>query len=258
MRRSVIASVVALSTVLVASCDDLPTGVDQATLDADASPNAAVSAGEKFRKVVITNPSRSTYSMSVGASKQMKAQLRYSRGGSLPGVPYTNWMSSDPCVAKVTNKRPSWGKVKGVKAGTALIIASAWGKADTIKVTVRGSGNLDKGCEKREWSWDYSDVSFTGTPAKSYKVRAGERLKKLVLFAPKKAVQRGEKQRLIGEMWYNRGGKLNAARYARFMTTDGSVATIDNRGVVTARRKGRTKVIMQLGQYSDVVPLYVK
>lgn len=225
----------------------------------ESEPSESVSAGEKFVAVEITNPDRPSFSLRVGQNKQMTARLRYNRGGSLPSAPYAQWMSTNNCVASVTNSYGNWGKVTGVKAGTALIIVTAFGKADTVKVKVEGTGNRDSGCEKREWSWDYDDISFTGKPASSYNVRAGEKLKRLVLFAPKEPLRVGEKTKVISELWYDKGGKLNGAGYVTFMSTDGSIATINSKGVVTGRSPGRVKLIARLGtSYADTVPLIVQ
>lgn len=225
-----------------------------------AAVNASVSSGETFSRIGITNPSTTYYSMGVGAVKQMYATLYYSKGGTLAGVPYAAWMAVDPCIAKVTTAYPSWGKVTGVKSGTTLIIATAWGKADTVKVTVSGTGNLDPYCYTRLWTFNTSDVSFTGTPATSYSVKSGETLKKVVLFAPKYPIKVGQTIKLVSELWYSGGGKLNGVPYVNYTSTDGSVATIDYRtGYATGRKIGRTKIIVRMGtNMADTVPLYVQ
>ena len=241
---------------LLAAC------ADNTTAPSAEAPavNAAVRSGESFVRVGITNPSTTYYSMGVGAVKQMYATLYYSRGGTLPGVPYTAWMSVDPCIAKVTTSYPSWGKVTGVKSGTTRIISTAFGKADTVKVTVTGTGNLDPYCYTRLWTFNTSDVSFTGTPATSYSVKSGETLRKVVLFAPKYPITVGKTIKLVSELWYSSGGKLNGVPYVTFTSTDGSVASIDYRtGYATGRKIGRTKIIVRMGtNMADTVPLYVK
>lgn len=245
-----------LATSFLAACSD-----DIATTPNGEAPkvDAAVSTGERYSRIVITTPSTTTYSMTVGGVKQMYSKLIYSSGGYLPGVPYATWTSVDPCIAKVTSASPSWGKVTGIKSGTTKIIASAWGKADTVTVTVTGTGNLNSSCYTQLWSFNTNDVSFTGTPATSYGVKSGETLRKLVLFAPKETWPIGRQRSVIGELWYSGGGKLNAKGYANFMSTDGSVASIDYRsGLVTTKKAGRTKLILSLGNMRDTVPLYVK
>jgi hypothetical protein len=260
MRKSILVSAVAFATALTAACNDSPLGIDQAALQ---QPEASLSiqTGDTYSHITLTDPSAPTFGMAVGGSKQMSALLHYTSGATLASAPYAQWMSSNNCVASVTSANPSWGMVRGVKAGTARIIVSSWGKADTVTVTVTGTGDLDPGCEARQWSWDYSDVSFTGTPATSYGTSAGEVLRQVVLFAsprPTYTIRRGATHTVRSELWYSRGGKLNGAGFVNFSTTDGSVATITNRGVVTGRGAGRVKVIARLGQFSDTVPLYVR
>ena len=255
MRRAILSSVAVLSSVLSAACSDSPTSV--APLEV-SGPSLGVTTGETFSHIALTDPAATSISLGVGATQQMAATLFYSQGGTLPSAPYGQWMSMDECVATVTNASPSWGLVKGVKAGTAKIIVSAWGKADTVSVSVTGTGDLDPTCAERQWQWDYSDVSFTGAPATSYAVGAGETLKQVVLFAPKDTLAVGTKKTLRAEMWYSKGGKLNGKGYVGFSTTDGSIATINSSGVVLAKAAGRVKVIARLGALADTGPLYVK
>jgi len=247
-----------LGSSLLAACSD-----DTATTpNGEAPPVAnALTTGEKFSYIKITSPTTTTYSLGVGGIKQMYAKLYFSLGGVLSSTPYATWYSVDPCIAKVTSASPSWGKVTGVKYGTTKVIVTYGGKADTVKVSVTGTGNLDSGCYTRLWTFNTSDVSFTGTPATSYYVKSGEVLKKLVLFAPKDYTSWyvGKQKYVIGELWYNYGGKLNGRPYVSFMSTDGSVASIDPKtGYVIARKVGRTKLIMSLGNKADTIPLYVK
>jgi len=255
MHKGILASVVVLGSVLTVACGDTPTSVQPLEVSA---PSFGVRSGETFSYIKLTDPTATLISMGVGASRQMAATLYYSAGGWLPSAPYASWMSMDNCVATVTNASPSWGLVKGIKAGTAKIIVSAWGKADTVTVEVTGTGDLDPGCADRQWQWDYTDVSFTGTPATSYYVASGEVLKKVVLFAPKDTLAVGYKKTLRAEMWYSKGGKLNGKGYVSFSTTDGAIATISSGGVVLGKAPGRVKVIARLGSYADTVPLYVK
>jgi hypothetical protein len=248
--------IVALATLGVfTACNDAT--APREPLRAPSDLNASVRTGEKFTKIAITSPNVTATTMYVGAYKQMYATLYYSLGGTLAGVPYAQWSSVDPCIASVTSASPSWGRVKGVKAGKTKIIASAWGKADTITVTVSGTGNTDPNCYTRTWSFNTSDVSFTGTPATSYGVKTGETLKKLVLFAPKYPMKVGGTLKLVSELWYSGGGKLNGVPYVNFSSTNGAVATVDYRsGYVSAKSVGRTKMIVRLGtNMADTVPL---
>jgi hypothetical protein len=256
---SVLCSAV-LTGITVAACTDTPTGLDG--LPPGSTPSPAIAAGETFSHISITSPSTPTFSMEVASSRQMSATLHYSAGGTLASAPYAQWRSSDECIATVTNASPSWGLVRAVTAGTTRIIAEAWGRADTVTVTVTGSGNSDPGCYERQWIWDYEDVSFTGAPAKRYRVRAGEKVDRVVLFAaprPDYTLSVGRRITLRSELWYDQGGRLNGRGFVVFSTTDGSVATITPRGVVTALQPGRTKIIARLGSsYADTIPLHVR
>jgi hypothetical protein len=256
MNKAVLKTAAVIGGLLVVGCSESPVAVERPTV---GEPNAAVKTGEAFEFIKIDNSS--SLSLAVGGTAKMAGTLHYSLGGTLPSSPYASWTSTDNCVATVSSAYPSWGTVKGVKSGTAKIIASAWGKADTVTVTVTGTGNLDAKCAENEWSWNYRDVSFTGSPAKSYGVKAGEKLKQVVLFAgpsPDYTIAPGASVTLRSELWYNKGGKLNGRKYVSFSTTDGSVATVSNRGVVHGIAPGRVKVIARLGEFADTVPLYVK
>jgi hypothetical protein len=194
----------------------------------------------------------------------MVAKLFYNLGGTLPGVPYGQWRSTDACVASVTNGPTSWGLVTGVAAGSALIIVEAFGKADTVAVTVTGSGNLNPNCAANEWSWNLSDLSFTGSPLKAtkYGVAAGEKLVRVVLFAgpkPDYTIGVGGKVTLKSELWYDKGGKLAGKGFVTFSSSDPSVATITSNGVAKGIQPGRVKIIARLGStFADTVPLYVR
>jgi hypothetical protein len=262
MRHSILASVALLGTLGLAACEDNPMGVEQQPALAETGPSLAVSSGESFSYIKITNPSTATASLAPGGTLQMGGTLFYSAGGTLSSNPYAQWRSTDVCVATVTNAYPSWGLVKGLKSGTTKIIAEAWGKADTVTVTVSGTNYPSSSCYDAQWSWNYNDVSFTGTPSTSYGTAGGEALKKLVLFAgpkPDYTILVAGKVTLRSELWYSLGGKLNGKGYVTFSVTDGSVASITSGGVVTGLKPGRTKVIARLGStYADTVPLYVK
>jgi hypothetical protein len=255
--RSLVPAMLVLVTAATA-CGDAATAPN--AIGPSATPSASVRTGETFRKIAITSPSVSALSLTTGTIKQMAGTLYYSLGGTLPSSPYAAWSSSDPCVATVTSAYPSWGKVTAVAPGTARIIASVWGKADTVTVTVTGTGTPSQACYDKLWYFNTSDVSFTGTPSTSYHVSAGETLKKVVLFAPKDTLTVSELRTLSSELWYSAGGKLNGVPYVNFTSTDAGVATVDfQKGVVTARAPGRTKLIVRLGtNMADTVPVFVK
>lgn len=270
MRKIRIASAIVLGSVLATACSESPVGVDQtggidtnAGLLPSGDPNMAISTGEVFSFITIDTPAADNMSLGLGSTYQMLATLHYSAGGFLSSAPYASWRSSDSCVATVTNASPSWGLVNGVATGTAKIIVEAWGKADTVTVSVGGSSPPTAACYDKEWTWDYSDVSFTGTPLSStlYGVAAGEKLKKVVLFAgpkPDYTISVGLKTVLKSELWYDKGGKISGRGYVTFSVSDGSVASVNANGAVLGLRAGRTKVIARLGSLADTVPLYVR
>jgi hypothetical protein len=261
MRHTKLASALVLGTALLAACSESPVNVDQSALTS-TDPNLAVVTGETFSYLKITSPTAPTFGMLIGGTKQMKATLFYSLGGTLPAVPYAQWRSTDTCIASVTSVYPSWGKVTARKSGTALIISEAFGKADTVAVTVAGTEYPDPACYDADWVWDYNDVSFTGSPATSYSTQVGETLTQVVLFAapkPTYTILVGGQTTLRSELWYSLGGKMNGKGYVAFAVTNDSVASVSSTGVVKGLRVGRTKVIARLGSnFADTVPLYVK
>ena len=245
---------------LLTACADTTTA-PEATRPAPAS--AAIRTGETFKYIAVTNPTTTTYSLAVGASKQMGATLYYSLGGTLSSVPYATWYSVDPCVASVTSASPSWGLVKGVTAGTTLIITTAWGKSDSVKVTVTGTGNTDLTCAARLWTFNWSDLSFTGTPLTSYTKwpATGATMTKLVTYGWRDSLTVGQARDIKSELFYTDGTRLNAETYgARYISTNGAVATVNSTtGLVTAVAKGRTKIIQALGSSKkDTIPVFVK
>ena len=257
MRKRHLAPLALLTGVLLSACADDVTAPTPAATEPTASADAYISGS--FTKIAITTPTTTYYSLGVGGVKQMYGRLYYSNGGYISSSPYASWSSVDPCIAKVTSAYPSWGKVTGIKSGTVYIIASAWGKADSVKVTVTGTGNLDSGCYTRWWTWNYNDPSFTASPATSYSVKSGETLRKLVTFAPKSSIKVGYTYNLITEMWYSGGGKLNGEPYVTYSTQNGAVATIDAKtGVVKGRAVGKTKAFAKLGSMADTVPIIIQ
>jgi len=256
MRSRNFASIVLLGGAFLTAC------ADSTTAPKDEAPdvNAAVRTGERLSRVVIRVPGSQTSSTSirlrVGESIQLSSMLYYSRGGSLKGTPYVQWGTQNGCIATVTNTQSSRGKIRGTKAGTVRIIAEFAGKADTVNVTVQGSGNADPNCERRRATANKNDES-NGTPARSYHVRAGEKLVKVVLFKPRGEVKVGKSLTLVAEFWYNRGGKLLGNRYIGFSSLNTQVATVERGGKVTPRSAGTAKMAIRLGQFADTVEFNV-
>jgi uncharacterized protein YjdB len=174
--------------------------------------------------------------------------MRFHLGGTLTGNGWVSWASSDPCVATV-----KLGVVKAVAAGTALIIGQRGAFADTVKVTVTGGGNLDPSCATRYTVGGPNDES-NGTPLGRNTVTSGEKMTKLVLYAPRGALRVGTAYQLASEMWYDRGGRYDGTKWLTFRSTNPTAASVASPGgLVTARGVGTTRVIATLGQYADTV-----
>lgn len=245
MRPRILASAAVLGAAFLSACTDTSTAPE-----ADkAEVNAAVRNGERLSRVVL---SASKTSVRVGQSASISSRMYFSRGGTLAGGGFVRYSSTEPCVAVAFR-----GGFRGVKAGTSLIIGEFAGKADTVKVTVTGGGNTDPGCEKRYTVGGPNDES-NGTPTGRNTVKSGEKMTKLVLFAPRGALRVGSTITLVSEMWYNRGGRYNAAPFVTYRSTNPDVASVAVKGgKVTARRVGSTRVISRLGQFADTVMVRV-
>jgi hypothetical protein len=218
---------------------------DAATAPEAARASAAVQMGERLVGVVVTTPQAQ---IGVGASVTLKTTLRFHLGGTLSGNGWASWASSDPCVATV-----KLGVVQGVAAGTALIIAQRNAFADTVKITVTGTTNLDPTCASRYVVGGPTDES-NGTPLGRNTVTSGETMTKLVLYAPRAALRVGSTYQLASEMWYNRGGRYDGTKWLSFRSTNPAAASVAPMGgLVTARGVGTTRVIATLGQYADTV-----
>lgn len=70
------------------------------------------------------------FSIAVGSTTQLSVAARNRKGAEVPTTP-PSWRSSDTTVARVRD-----GGVTAVKVGTALIVASVDGLADTVTATV--------------------------------------------------------------------------------------------------------------------------
>ena len=69
-------------------------------------------------------------SVEVGDSFTLAADVKGTTQGSLPGIP-VEWSSTDPAIARVTG-----GHVKALKAGTAVITATAGEVTNSVSVLV--------------------------------------------------------------------------------------------------------------------------
>jgi len=115
-----------LAGVPLAACADRVSAPDGEA----AQISAAVRTGERLTGIVITTGRRT---VEPGAVLQLRSQMTFSGGGTLDGAPYVRWASSNPEVAQVSAKT---GLVTGIALGTASVVVSFGGKADTAQVAV--------------------------------------------------------------------------------------------------------------------------
>ena len=261
-----LSALVLLASALVSACADHDDSASTAPEAEQPAPvSAAIRTGERFVRVGITNPAATSYSLSVGASKQMAATMYYNLGGTLDSKPYATWHSVNPCVASVSTSFLTKGLVKGVRAGSTKIIVTAFGKSDTVDVTVSGAGNLDVTCEQRVWGFNFKDISFTTKPAPYYPYPrmpvTGAKIRRLVTFGWTDTLAVGQRRDIKSELHYTDDAKLNAEPYgARYLSTNGAVATVNSTtGLVVAVAKGRTTIIQKLGNsLADTIPVIVR
>ena len=233
--------------VFVIACTE-PTTAPRGERAVSSSVSGSVRSGEKLRRVVLATDSGA---VAVGGALALSSRMYFSRGGELPGTPYVRWSSSDPCVAEV-----SAGVVRGVRGGSATIVARFAGLADTAHVTVAGDSTADPGCEARALAGatDESD----GTPSLRFGARPGERLRRVVLFRAAGPLAAGDSVRLVSELWFSRGGRLSGAERVRFRSLDGAVACVGERsGWLRARGDGVARLVAEFAGRADTVEVHV-
>jgi uncharacterized protein YjdB len=130
-----VSAICALSTFLSACSDvtDGLTGADGGNSVAESTfKRAGLPGGGGSNKTTVTSLTLtpSTFTLAVGQQTTLTAVARNRMGQTVSGVVPT-WSSSDPTVASV-----SAGTVKGLKAGAALIVATANGVSDTSTATI--------------------------------------------------------------------------------------------------------------------------
>jgi len=81
--------------------------------------------------VATVTVSQDTVVIAAGGNVQLSAVVRSATGDTLDVK--VAWASTDTTVAQVSDK----GRVSGVTAGSAMVVASAGSVADTVTVTVR-------------------------------------------------------------------------------------------------------------------------
>ena len=137
-RAPVLVSVVCAISTLLSACSDVTDGltgadggnpVAESTFNRGGLPGGG---GGKTNKTTVTSLTLtpSTFTLGVGQQTTLTAVARNRMGQTVDGV-VPSWSSSDPAVASV-----SAGTVKGVTAGSALIVATANGVSDTTTATI--------------------------------------------------------------------------------------------------------------------------
>ena len=107
-----------LLTTLFTACDNGPATPDEGGVDS-----------------IVVAPR--TGSVNVGSSLSLTAEVLDAGGQAIPSTSVT-WSSEDVTIASVSQS----GLVTGVKPGTVLIAASAWGKNAVATITVNPTINV--------------------------------------------------------------------------------------------------------------------
>ena len=131
------------------------------------------------------------------------------------------WSSSDDSVATVS----SAGSVRGVKAGTAVVTATAGGKSNSIIVTVQAAGPA------------LQSIVITGSGVSNGKLSMPATTSRQLGYqvSPSNAV--------VGAVYWS--------------SSDTSVATVDGAGKVTAKAEGVTAITVTVGNRSHAIILTV-
>jgi uncharacterized protein YjdB len=133
----------------------------------DIAAVAEVTVGD--REVASVSLDRTTLSLAVNQSEQLRATVRFVDGGVINDA-VVDWATSAAAVATVTD-----GLVRGVAAGSATITASTGGKSATAAVTVGGEAPPpgDNGVNMPELPRVYVDTRMPATPGRVIQVPAG-------------------------------------------------------------------------------------
>lgn len=153
----------------------------------------------------------------VGATGSLSATARDDRGNTLAGRKI-GWRSDNAGVVAVSSD----GVVTGVSAGTARIIASSEGKADTAVVTASSAASVP------------ASVSVAPNPV---------------------TISVGASQALTAVVRDQGGSAMGAA--VTWTTSDASVATVSGAGIVTAVGPGSATITARAGSVSGGVTVTV-
>jgi len=175
--------------------------------------------------ITVTNPVLNSIiltpvslSLKVGESKGLGATGFYSDSSSTDVRVPASWSSSNPDVFTVTN----WGKVTAVAAGTATISASWQGVNVSAGVTV--------------------------SPAT---------LSSIVLSADNATPAVGQRIQLQATGLYSDGGLANVKNISVWSSSNGAIATVDGKGLVTALSAGVVDVYATTGATIGTLSLTV-
>lgn len=220
---------------------------------ARAGANATVRTGEKLRRVVIAAPAGE---LTAGGALPLSSRMFFSRGGEMPGAPYVRWSSSNACIASVAGGAANGTELRGLRRGTVEVIASFAGKADTLRVTVTGDSTAAADCEARRTA--RADDESDGQPSARLRVRAGERVTRVVLFNEPGTLMRGDSLLLTSELWFSGGGRLRGPPRVRFSSLDVGVAQVNERsGWVRGLAPGVARIAVRFSALADTIEVRV-
>ncbi len=122
-----------------------------------------------------------------------------------------DWSSSDGAVLSVSNALDSEGLAEGLSAGTAVVGATVDGiDAPPLTVTVTAAG-----------------------------------VDRLAVYPDELELVVGDDVQLTASAWFSDGSEADATRQVRWVTADGTVATLTQEGLLSAAGEGATTVYAQ-------------
>ena len=89
-------------------------------------------------------------------------------------------------------------------------------------------------------------------------VRAGEKLRRVVISPERHDIVVGDSLRLASRMYFSRGGELPGAPYVRYRSLDAGVATVDEHtGWMRALSAGTASVVAEFAGRADTTEVRV-